>query len=512
VRSDTPLEEKLSNLPASWAVVDLSEAVDSLSTDGKKVPQKQYLQDGSYPVVDQGRDFIGGYSNDLDKVIECGSPVIVFGDHTKAVKFVSRPFVPGADGVKVLRPRDFILPRLLEAFMRHLVGSLEDRGYARHFHFLVKSSLPIPPLNEQRRIVAKLEELFSELDAGVESLKKALEQLKVYRQALLKHAFEGKLTAKWRTENADKLESADALLERIRTEREERFQQQLGEWKGTVERWEAKGKKGRKPAKPRKPKEPAPLTAEELAELPQLPKGWVWVRLADLAVSLDQGWSPKCDNRPAADDEWAVITTTAVQPMSFLPEENKPLSTALSPRPWLQVEPDDILITRAGPRSRAGVVCRVRTAREKLMICDKVYRLRLPALAVSPPFVEAVLNSPDIAFAVERLKTGINDSGVNLTQSGFLSLCVPIPSTAEQHALTDLIESKIATVDRMAHDIEMAMIKAEALRQSILKQAFSGKLVPQNPNDEPASVLLERIRAEKSATVNGQSNRKKHRA
>ncbi len=88
----------------------------------------------------------------------------------------------------------------------------------------------LPPLNEQHRIVAKIEELFSELDKGIENLKTAREQLKVYRQALLKHAFEGKLTAQWRAANPDKLESAAALLARIQTEREQRYRQQLQQW------------------------------------------------------------------------------------------------------------------------------------------------------------------------------------------------------------------------------------------------------------------------------------------
>ena len=101
--------------------------------------------------------------------------------------------------------------------------------------------LPVAPLNEQCRIVAKIEELFSELDKGVESLKTARTQLKVYRQALLKHAFEGKLTAQWREENKDKLEKPEQLLARIKQEREARYEQQLQEWKAAVKNGMQKG-------------------------------------------------------------------------------------------------------------------------------------------------------------------------------------------------------------------------------------------------------------------------------
>ena len=94
--------------------------------------------------------------------------------------------------------------------------------------------LPVPPLNEQHRIVAKIEELFSELDKGIESLKAARAKLNIYRQAVLKHAFEGKLTAQWREETKDKLETPEQLLAHIKQEREARYEQQLQEWKAAV--------------------------------------------------------------------------------------------------------------------------------------------------------------------------------------------------------------------------------------------------------------------------------------
>ena len=105
---------------------------------------------------------------------------------------------------------------------------------------------------EQRRIVDKLEELFSELDKGIESLKAARAQLNVYRQAVLKHAFEGKLTAKWREENKDKLETPEQLLARIKQEREIRYEQQLKGWKAAVKTLSRKGKSNRKPTPPKR--------------------------------------------------------------------------------------------------------------------------------------------------------------------------------------------------------------------------------------------------------------------
>jgi type I restriction enzyme S subunit len=156
----------------------------------KKTKQKEYLSTGKLPIVDQGKPLIGGYSDDISKQISCNLPVIVFGDHTKNVKFISFPFGAGADGIKVLEPKSDILAKYLYYGTLYLTFKIEDKGYARHYQHIEKQDLPVPPLPEQERIVARIEELFSELDKAVETLKKTKVQLAVYRQAVLTNAFE----------------------------------------------------------------------------------------------------------------------------------------------------------------------------------------------------------------------------------------------------------------------------------------------------------------------------------
>jgi type I restriction enzyme S subunit len=158
---------------------------------------------------------------------------------------------------------------------------------------LKDTSFPLPPYNEQRRIVAKIEELFSELDKGIENIKAAKEQLKVYRQAVLSHAFQGKLTEQWREENRDRLQTADDLLAGIKGEREARYQQQLDQWKVAVKKWEADAKPGKKPSKPRAPKPLSKLTDEELDELPPLPGVWIWDKLGWMTCGVEYGTSAK---------------------------------------------------------------------------------------------------------------------------------------------------------------------------------------------------------------------------
>lgn len=155
----------------------------------KKIKQKAYLDNGLLPIIDQGHLLIGGYTDDSTKAIVCNYPVIVFGDHTKCVKFIAFPFAPGADGIKVLQPKKEILPKYLYYGTQYLTFRMEDKGYARHYQHIEKKELIVPSLPEQERIVARLEELFSELDKAVETLKTTKQQLAVYRQVVLKEAF-----------------------------------------------------------------------------------------------------------------------------------------------------------------------------------------------------------------------------------------------------------------------------------------------------------------------------------
>ena len=152
---------------------------------------------------------------------------------------------------------------------------------------LLTFTMPLPPLVEQRAIVAKIEALFSELDKGIELLKTVKQQLKQYRQAVLKAAFEGKLTAEWRSKQqaAGRLPSADEVLEQIKKEQEERYQRELQEWEQAVAEWEAAGgiRSGqKKPRKPCKHESIPPLTAHELSALDSLPWGWLWVRIGQV--------------------------------------------------------------------------------------------------------------------------------------------------------------------------------------------------------------------------------------
>jgi type I restriction enzyme, S subunit len=215
--------------------------------------------------------------------------------------------------------------------------------------------------------------------------------------------------------------------------------------------------------------------------------------------TLDQGWSPKCESHPAPDDAWGVLKTTAIQPLAFRPQENKALPAGLAPRSRIEVRPGDVLVTRAGPRVRCGITCFVRETRSKLMLADKMYRIRCKPDRASPAYLALMLNAPQSLALIESMKTGISDSGLNLTQEKFLSVPIPNLSIEKQEGVVRRLETVFARADRLEADATRARALLDRLEAAILARAFRGELVPQDPNDEPASVLLDRIRAKRAA-------------
>ncbi|MCS6114269.1 restriction endonuclease subunit S [Shewanella baltica] len=194
-------------IPEGWTKVVAADAFSLIATTDKKVKTKECLTFGNFPVIDQGQGHIAGYINDKSKVITVDEPLIVFGDHTRAVKWIDFNFVPGADGTKILQSQSFIDSRLAY----HQLCSLEipDKGYSRHFKFFKELSFVIPPLAEQKVIADKLDELLAQVESTKARLDAIPAILKSFRQSVLAAAVSGKLTEEWRGENTSQLMSID---------------------------------------------------------------------------------------------------------------------------------------------------------------------------------------------------------------------------------------------------------------------------------------------------------------
>lgn len=193
-----PEEEWPYALPDGWKWVRIGKIFIDVTDSQKKIKQKEYLLKGKWPVIDQGQHFIGGYS-DADELIYTDKlPVIIFGDHTRNVKYIDFQFIQGADGVKVLKPQSFVYSKFLFWLLKGI--PFPSLGYRRHYPVLKKMVAPLPPLDEQQRLVARIESLFTKLDAAKEQAQSVLDSHETRKAALLHDAFAGKLTAKWREE------------------------------------------------------------------------------------------------------------------------------------------------------------------------------------------------------------------------------------------------------------------------------------------------------------------------
>ena len=362
--------------------------------------------------------------------------------------------------------------------------------------YLSGREIPVPPTNEQHRIVTKIETLFSELDKGIESLKTAREQLKVYHQALLKHAFEGKLTAQWREQNRDKLETPEQLLARIKQERQARYQQQLKDWQVAVKVWEKNGKEGKKPGKPSQHKELPPITEDEIALLPVLPSSWGYARLAEIS-KIGSGMSVSKDRKLSDPVDVAYLRVANVQRGELVLEEIKRMPIEKQALPELALEKWDILFNEGGDRDKLGRGWIWEGQVEPCITQNHVFR--------SSPYFASEFHSKFIShwgntFGKDYFEKGgkqtTNLASINKTVLSMFP--VPLPSIEEQEMVIRALDDSMSLIGSLEAEVESSIAKCETLRQSILKKAFSGQLVPQDANDEPASALLARIHSERA--------------
>lgn len=355
--------------------------------------------------------------------------------------------------------------------------------------FLLNYEIPLPPLAEQRRIVEKIETLFAELDKGEESLEAAKARAGLYRQSLLKHAFEGHLTADWRAANPDKLEDPETLLTRIQNERDTRYKQALDDWQLELEKWRDEGEEGKKPAKPKRPKD-----LDSPKQDADLPLGWAKVPLGMVVDEPNYGTSKKCDYDAGP---IGVLRIPNISKGKIDPTDLKSAEFTKVEIESYELESGDLLIIRSnGSVNLVGKGALVQEQHTDFLYAGYLIRLRANAVVALPRYVHLAMMGHAVRSQIEskaKSTSGVNNINSGELQSLVLSLCC----TEEQLEVADRLDAKLSTLDAVEKQLNEQLFRLKALRQSILKRAFSGELVDQGPNDEPASVLLERIKAEK---------------
>jgi type I restriction enzyme, S subunit len=349
--------------------------------------------------------------------------------------------------------------------------------------------LPLPPLSEQRRIAAKVEALTEKSRRAKEALDAIPPLLERFRQSVLAAAFRGDLTAEWRAKNPD-VEPADNLLQRIRTERRRR-------WEETeLAKMQAKGKPPGDEKWKEKYEEPGPASEDGLADLPD---GWVWITLGQVLSAIETGKSFACDERPPTVGEIGVIKVSAVTWGEFDEEESKTCVDADRVDDALFVKPGDFLFSRANTIELVGACVVAKQVSKRVMLSDKILRFRF--VGAVEQWVLPMLRSPWGRFEIERLSTGNQLSMRNIGQERIREIRLPLPPAIEQRTAVKLIEQSLTVRASVGDAVQAEVKRLKTLNQSILAKAFRGDLVPQDPSDEPASVLLDRIRAERATAA-----------
>ena len=478
------MSEVKKELPQGWSWADFPKICFTLSDNGKKLKQKQYLDEGAYPVIDQGSSDIAGFTNDETLVFDGEFPIVAFGDHTRRFKKVSKKFVVGADGVKLFKPSsdlnfDYIL-KLLR------ISKFEDRGYSRHFQFVKKLHLPIAPLAEQTRIVDKIDELFSSIEAGERAIKQARAGVARYRKAILKAAVTGELTADWRDENPTK-ESAKDLLARILTARFEAWE------KSELAKLDAKGK-----ARPETEKQwekfrarYKPPVEPKLSNEIDLPVGWHSASIDALIFRVTKGSSPKWQGFDYQDKGIIFVRSQNVGWGHLQLDEVAYLDDGFNTKnPRSMIREGDLLLNIVG-----ASVGRAAIADKRLDGANSnqaVAALR-PIERASADWILRYFLSTQGQQIIHHEKVDVARANFNLNQ--IAEVFIPLPPLAEQVEIVNRVEQALSKADAVEATLDAQSRAAKALKQAVLKIAFEGKLVPQNPKDEPASELLKRIRA-----------------
>jgi type I restriction enzyme, S subunit len=384
-----------------------------------------------------------GLLNSSAKVLPKGSVLFSSRAPIGYVAIASGP-VATNQGFRSLVPANGVDNEFVYYYLRASKQLAQSRASGTTFLELSGSAfaalpIPIAPLNEQRRIVAKIEEQFSELDKGVESLKTAQQQLKAYRQAVLKHAFEGKLTADWRAKSPG--------------------------------------------------------------------HDWMHGRFGNY-FRLQGGYAFKSDDY--CDDGVPLIRIGDIQSDRVAPSER----TALLPASYLEDNPSfvvmdgDILVAMSGATTgKFGIY----TGQQRSLLNQRVGRVLARESKIEIPrelvWYFLTLSQPEI------LRRAYGGAQPNISSKGIEDLDFKFPGSKEEMILlVSRLETALSRNDKTFEMISAELSRSEALRQSVLKRAFSGQLVPQDPNDEPASVLLDRIKAEKANAATGAKKKKDHAA
>lgn len=424
----------MSDLPAGWEWATLDEIGNYIN--GRAFKRSEWSRTGNVPIIriqnltGTGREF-NFFEGDLeDRHTARSGDLLISWAATLGAYLWNGP--DAAVNQHIFKVESYIDVRFHYYLVDHLIESLYLRTQGSGIVHVTRGKFGsiefmLPPIAEQRRIVAALEDHLSHLDAGRRSLVAARSRLKRLNAASL----------------VSEVDAATA------------------------------------------------------------PDG----RLADVLDSIEAGRSFGGSGHPAGDEEWGIIKVSAMTWGEFRQSENKAVTDSSRIERRFEIKPGDVLVSRANTIDYVGAAVLVRSTRPKLLLSDKSLRLK-PKPGVDTRWLVEILSSPSVRQQIAEKSTGNQESMRNISQAALLSVRIPLHDADQQSRLADVLADRRVALGRLDADLAKTSTAASGLRRSLLAETFAGRLVPQDPNDEPASVLLDRIRADRAALPNPRRTRR----
>ena len=469
------MTEQQKQLPEGWMLKDLVDCAEIL--DAKRIPlnnkERQARIDGKspselYPYLGATGQvgLIDNYLFDGEYLLigEDGAP---FFDKSRNVAFLWKGKFWVNNHAHILNAKSEITSN---RYLFYYLNSFNYRGYVGgttrlklNQSSLKKIPVSLAPPKQQKQIVAKIEELFSHIDAGVESLKIAKEKLKQYRQSVLKAAVTGELTKDWREANKDKIEPADQLLQRIIIERRQRWEQQQ------LDQFQAKGKLPKNDKWKEKYKEPD-YNGEVFFD--DIPSGWSSAKIDTLAFDVRYGSSSKTNDDssgvPVIRMGNIIDGKLDFSNLKYLPVDHQEF-------PELLLSDRDLLFNRTNSAELVGKTAIFFDKGRPVSLASYVIRVRLLS-GVESQFVANFINSTiGRAWIKSCVSQNVGQANVNGTK--LKALVVPLPPLKEQKEIVRIVDEKLTAADRLMEEIDTKLTQAQQQKQTILASAFKGEII-----------------------------------
>lgn len=412
------------DIPEKWKVAHIETVTTSIASKQYQIAASEFKTEGKHPVVSQSKEYVIGYCDDDSKLFHHEEPVVIFGDHTTEVKYIDFDFVVGADGVKIFEPISNVLfVKFLKYVLEFYSTGLENvGGYTRHYKYIKDKALPLPPLEEQHRIVAKIEELLPLVDRYAASYEK-LEQFNAkfpedMKKSILQYAIQGKLVEQRPEEG-----SAEELYKAIQEEKQKLI----------------------KEGKIKKEKPLAEITEDEIPF--DIPESWRWVRFAEFG-SYKKGpfgsaltksmFVPKGKDTIKVYEQKNAIQKDATLGEYYITKEYYEKSMT-----GFEVHSGDVIVSCAGTIGETFIMP---DNIEKGIINQALMRMQLMPSVYKPYFLLFF----DVVLKKNAIKSSKGSAIKNIPPFDELkAYLVPLPPLAEQHRIVAKIEELLPYCDRL---------------------------------------------------------------